>query len=260
MPRHGVPVTPGDTALTRAGGTPAGTLPSGPAGKRGAIAFCPADNAAGGSEMGRNRHFLKRGSWWAWHNERNAVVALAAALLSLACCAPLFAVSELAGLRTVRPLYPMRATTLDLAPGSYALDENPDASGFPADPAELTITGPGGPVRVRQTPYAISPSDVGGLLLGVGISVQAARFALDQAGAYRFSVTDPGAGSVLYLSEPFSTSFLRTGPWAVVVIAALITLIQAARRLLLAAARRRGSRPALGTARRLSSGTGSLTP
>ena len=181
--------------------------------------------------MGRTGHFLKRGSSWAWHNERNAVIALAAAFLSLACCGPVFAASEMAGLRTVCPLYPMRPTTLALAPGSYSLDEDPDAFDFPVDLTDLTITGPDGPVRVRQTPYAISPSDVGGMLLGVGMSVQAARFKLGKAGAYQFSVTDPEAGSVLYLSEPFSASFLRTGPWAVAIIAALITLIQAARHL-----------------------------
>jgi hypothetical protein len=181
--------------------------------------------------MGRTGHFLKHGSSWAWHNERNAVIALAAAFLSLACCAPVFAASEMAGLRTVHPLYPMRTTTLRLASGSYSLDEDPDAFDFPVDLTDLTITGPHGLVRARQTPYAISPSDIGGMLLGVGMSVQAASFKLSKAGVYHFSVTDPEAGSVLYLSEPFSASFLSTGPWAVAIIAALITLAQAARHL-----------------------------
>lgn len=210
--------------------------------------------------MGRTGHFLRSGPSWAWHNERNAVIALAAAFLILACCAPVFAASETAGLGTVRPLYPMRASTLGLAPGSYSLDEDPDASGFPVDRADLEITGPDGPVRARETPYEISPSDIGGMLLGVGMSVQAARLKVDKAGVYRFSVTDPGAGSVLYISEPFSTSFLRTGPWALAVIAALITLIQAARHLRVSRrTARQGSQPAR-LVRSQPSGTGTLSP
>jgi hypothetical protein len=137
----------------------------------------------------------------------------------------------MAGLQSVHALYPLRIASVWLKPGSYCIDEDPDAFDFPVSLSELTITGPDGLVRATQTPYDISPADLGGLLLGVGMYVQADRFKVTRGGVYHFSVTDPEGGSPLFVSEPYSASARRTGPWALLIIAALITLARTALRL-----------------------------
>ncbi len=190
---------------------------------------------------------LRRFQAWLWRNERRTAILLTITFAALLASVPAFAISEMTGLRTVHALYPLRTALVRLGPGSYSLDEDPDAFDFPVNFGDLIITGPDGPVHAQETPYAMSPGDLGGLLLGVGIYVQAARFKVSHAGVYHFSVADPDAGSPLFVSEPYSASAWRTGPWALAIIAALIMLARTGLRLRASrrAWRDQSSRPAV---------------
>jgi hypothetical protein len=146
------------------------------------------------------------------------------AALVLIACAPIFAISEMAALGTVHVIDPLRATTVRLSAGTYALDQDPDATSFPLGAASLSITGPDGPVRTREIPWDISPADLGGVFLGVGTFAQVARFKIGKSGVYRFAVAGVGAGARLFVTEPYSTAGRDGGPWALAIIGAIITL------------------------------------
>jgi hypothetical protein len=146
------------------------------------------------------------------------------AALVLIACAPIFAMSEMATLRTVHVIEPLRAGAVRLGAGTYTLDQDPDATGFPLGAASLSITGPDGPVRTWETPWDVSPADLGGVFLGVGTFAQVARFKISKPGVYRFAVTDPGAGARLFVTEPYSTAARDEGAWALAIIGAILTL------------------------------------
>ncbi len=170
--------------------------------------------------MGRKRGLPAR----LWRHER-PVIRLLAAFLILIISVPAFTVSELAGLRTVHMIYPRHAASLPLAAGGYSLDQDPDATGFPVANDAIVITGPYGSVPTSPTPYDLSPADFGGALLGLGTFAQAARFTIARPGLYRISVTDPLAGARLFVSETYTASATRTGPWVLAIVVALITLV-----------------------------------
>jgi hypothetical protein len=163
------------------------------------------------------------------------------AALALIGCLPVFAVQEMAALRTVRAVDPAHATALRLSAGTYAIDQDPDATNFPLPGSSLRVTGPHGPVRTWETPWNISPSDLGGAFLGVGTFAQAARFTAGQPGVYRVAVTGPGAGARLYVTEPYGTAALGEGPWALAIIAAIITLAVTGSRMFRRERRLRGA-------------------
>lgn len=170
--------------------------------------------------MGGARIFLA----WAWERERSAALWLGVAVAVLAGCGPAFALSEASGLATVHPVALRQNATISLSAGTYSLDQDPDASNFPVRPRDVSISGPIGNARVQFTGYNQTPADVGGLLLGVGDDVQAARFVVHQPGTYRVYVADPAAGSRLFISETFGASAERAGGWALASLAALATI------------------------------------
>ena len=146
------------------------------------------------------------------------------ATLVLIACAPIFAISEMAALRTVHVIDPLHATAVRLGAGTYALDQDPDATNFPIAADSLGITGPDGPVRTWETPWDVSPTDLGGVFLGMGTFAQAARFKIGDPGVYRIAVTGPGTGARLFVTEPYSTAARDVGPWALAIIGAILTL------------------------------------
>ncbi|HEX4831757.1 MAG TPA: hypothetical protein VH478_11765 [Trebonia sp.] len=186
-----------------------------------------------------------------WRNERRAAIRLLAASLVLLVSAPAFTATALAGRRTVHAVYPLRTTALWLAAGRYSLDQDPDATGFPTAADEVAITGPGGTVAAAPAPYDISPADLGGAFLGVGLFAQAAHFTIHVPGVYQVAVADPRAGARLYVSEPYAASAGRSGPWALGAVAAVIMIAVTGTRV--AAARRGGARDGL-----VPAGTGGL--
>lgn len=161
---------------------------------------------------------------WLWSRRHPTAARLLAALLVLTVSVPAFVASELAGLRTVHVLYPRHTASLMLAAGGYSLDQDPDATGFPVADSAIAITGPDGSVHTWPTAYDLSPADFGGPLLGLGTFAQAARFTVRRSGVYRISVLDRLAGARLFVSETYGASLIRSGPWLLVIIAALITL------------------------------------
>jgi hypothetical protein len=132
----------------------------------------------------------------------------------------------MAALGTVHVIDPLHATAVRLGAGTYALDQDPDATGFPLGAASLSITGPDGPVRTWEIPWDVSPTDLGGAFLGVDTFAQAARFKVGKPGVYRFAVTGAGAGAGarLLVTEPYSTAARDEGPWALAITGAIITL------------------------------------
>jgi hypothetical protein len=146
------------------------------------------------------------------------------AALVLISCGPVFVISEMAALRTVHVIDPLRATAVRLGAGAYALDQDPDATSFPIAVGSLSITGPDGPVRTWQTPWDVSPTDLGGVFLGVGTFAQVARFKIGKPGVYRIAAAGPGTGARLFVTEPYGTAARGLGPWALAIIGAILTL------------------------------------
>lgn len=159
-----------------------------------------------------------------WRDDRRVAIRLLISAIVLLVCGFAFAISEMTALRTVHAFYPQHTTSVRLAAGTYSVDQDPDANDFPVALSALLISGPDGPVSVSGSSYDQSPTDLGGLFLGVGIFARAGRFTVTSPGMYRLSVADPAAGPRLLVSEPYSTSARQVGPWALGIVAALTNI------------------------------------
>jgi hypothetical protein len=191
-----------------------------------AVTF-PGRGQYGEEQLRRIWHLLRRGfagvPYQRMHGN-HGTLKMPVATLVLITCAPIFAISEMATLRTVHVIDPLRATAVRLGAGTYALDQDPDATNFPASGDSLTITGPDGPVGTWEGPWDVSPTDLGGVFLGVGTFAQVARFTIRKPGIYRFAVAGPGTGARLLVTEPYGIAARDEGPWALAIVGAILTL------------------------------------
>jgi hypothetical protein len=160
----------------------------------------------------------------AWRSDRAACLTLAGALLVLAVCAPAFAETELANVRSVHSLPTGQQVTLWLRPGAYDLDW--DGWTGEVGPSSFSVVGDQGAVPVTALRGSQSLAELGTTFLNAGDFDPAETFDIKAPGRYRvlFLTPEPDASRVALLSDPYSAVLARTAPWTAGIAGALAVM------------------------------------
>jgi hypothetical protein len=161
---------------------------------------------------------------WLWREDRWIAQVVGVAAAALLACASGFAVSELAVLSTVKIVHARQSAILHLDAGTYDISQDIGDNDFPDDSTELSITGPGGTVRVRTVQSVLSLDDPAAAFLGAWDCKPVMEFTIRQTGRYRVSIKDSYGMSGAWITEPFGSVARQVFPWAFGIVAALLTI------------------------------------
>jgi hypothetical protein len=161
---------------------------------------------------------------WLWREDRGIARVLIIAFAIVLTCATGLAVSEIAALSTVQVVHAQRLAVVRLGAGIYDISQDIGDKDIPDDSTELSITGPGGAVRVRTVPSVLSFDDPAEVFLGAWDCTPVMRFTIRQAGQYGVSIKDSYGMSGAWISEPPATVARQVFPWVSGIVTALLTM------------------------------------